>query len=206
MQSSTYYEPDSKADFLPSADVLPPAVPLPSAVQLPSVVTPVTQRTLRCTPDRLRNKRCLLGRAASDSSGIISDSDSGSSGSSAASDSGIETASLPPEDDNSRHLEQSVQNMSLQEPCSNKSPLKMTLRMKTEHGNYEVLRIEGQDLQLNQRSAKKRKPRSGSSERSHHSRKRGFSTSSTGSNSGLKRLKLRLGDETMSTIDLETAS
>ena len=51
----------------------------------------VHQRSLRSTPDRIR-KRCQLGRAASDSSGI---SDDGSSSSHCSgSDSGIETASL----------------------------------------------------------------------------------------------------------------
>lgn len=151
----------------------------------------VHQRSLRCTPDRIR-KRCQLGRAASDSSSSsgISDSDASSSSthSTAGSDSGIETAI----DD--QHLEQSVQNMSL-EP---KAGLKLTLRMKNEH-NYEVLRMEGHsDLnewkRLNSHYALKKAKKK--------SRKREYSNSSSGSG-GLKRLKLRLGNETMSTIDLE---
>lgn len=126
----------------------------------------VHERSLRCTPDRIR-KRCQLGlRSASDSSSGISDSDGSSSTHSlAGSDSGIET-------NFERHLEQSVQKMSLTEPH-----IKLTLRMKND--NYEILRTQGL------------------------SRKREISNSSTGSGNGLKRLKLRLGDETMSTIDLE---
>ena len=89
------------------------------------------------------------------------------------------------------HLEQCVQNMSL-EP--NKSPLKLTLRMKKnqneeENPDYEVLRMEGVEDWP-------------SSTRPRRQRKRGISNSSN--SNGLKRLKLRLGDETMldSTIDL----
>ena len=172
----------------------------------------VHQRSLRSTPDRIR-KRCQLGRAASDSSGI---SDDGSSSSHCSgSDSGIETASLGKKKlvkfHNSKyssfftqfisrlffdfaegdHLEQCVQNMSL-EPS--KSPLKLTLRMKKnqnveeapENPDYEVLRMEGVEDWV---------PRTRTTRR----RKRGISNSSS---NGLKRLKLRLGDETMSTIDL----
>ena len=90
-------------------------------------------------------------------------------------------------------MEQCVQNMSL-EPS--KSPLKLTLRMKknqnvdeseaVENPDYEVLRMEGVEDWV---------PRTRSTRR----RKRGISNSSS---NGLKRLKLRLGDETMSTIDL----
>ena len=88
------------------------------------------------------------------------------------------------------HLEQCVQNMSL-EP--NKSPLKLTLRMKKnqneeENPDYEVLRMEG--VEEWPRGSRQRRQQ----------RKRGISNSSN--SNGLKRLKLRLGDETMSTIDL----
>ena len=131
----------------------------------------------------------------------ISDDGSSSGHSSAGSDSGIETASL--EDG---HLEQGVQNMSL-EPRPTGS-LKLTLRMKNGH-NYEVLhRPESKNnTEMNHpvvsveswRQVRKREKKN---------RKREISNSSTGSNgsgSGLKRLKLRLGDETMSTIDLDTS-
>ena len=126
-------------------------------------------------------------------------------------------------------LEEGVQNMSLdQQPR-----LKLTLRVKRptinppgdpsspttstlinskddfkedDLPNYEVYRMEGVE---NSRS------KSGSSLKSKspwrirkRNRKRDVSTcssnSSGGSNSGLKRLKLRLGDETMSTIDLDS--
>ena len=66
--------------------------PRPARLELPVERSiKVHQRSLRSTPDRIR-KRCQLGRAASDSSGI---SDDGSSSSHCSgSDSGIETASL----------------------------------------------------------------------------------------------------------------
>ena len=103
-------------------------------------------------------------------------------------------------------LEQGVQNMTLdQQPR-----LKMTLRVKrssnigeTDTGlvenlpNYEVFRMEGVD----QNTAKSWRIRS---KRNH---KRKISTCSSNSSSGsggLKRLKLRLGNETMSTIDIDS--
>jgi len=186
----------------------------------------VHQRSLRCTPDRIR-KRCQLGRAPSDSSSGISDDGSSSGHSSAGSDSGIETASL--EDG---HLEQGVQNMSLDPSpppvTSDRGGLKLTLRMKNDHNNqYEVLRRP----ELTKKSSKNGTSGAGVTtaisvsgvvpilenkdsvdifrqvrKREKKNRKREISNSSTGSNgSGLKRLKLRLGDETMSTIDLETS-
>ncbi len=76
----------------------------------------------------------------------------------------------------------------------NKSPLKLTLRMKKnqneeENPDYEVLRMEGVEDWPGRGSRQRRQQR-----------KRGISNSSN--SNGLKRLKLRLGDETMSTIDL----
>lgn len=135
-----------------------------------------------CTPDRIR-KRCILGRAASDSSSSSGISDDGSSSTHSGSDSGIETASL--EDG----IQESVQNMSI---CTNvdKPSLKLTLRMN--NSNYEVLRMEGVGNSW-------KKQRSKTSKKGF--RKREISNSSTSSN--YKRLKLRLGDETMSTIDLD---
>jgi len=176
----------------------------------------VHQRSLRCTPDRIR-KRCQLGRAPSDSSSGISDDGSSSGHSSAGSDSGIETASL--EDG---HLEQGVQNLSLEPPPT--GGLKLTLRMKNEH-NYEVLhRPESRNNKNNSVSATAAAASSATTataagkgttieswrqirKREKKNRKREISNSSTGSSSGggLKRLKLRLGDETMSTIDLDTS-
>jgi len=183
----------------------------------------VHQRSLRCTPDRIR-KRCQLGRAPSDSSSGISDDGSSSGHSSAGSDSGIETASL--EDG---HLEQGVQNMSLDPRpvgVSAGGGLKLTLRMKNEHNNqYEVLRrpeskngaisgddvttaisVSGNVVPAPMENKNPVKPWREVRKREKKNRKREISNSSTGSNgSGLKRLKLRLGDETMSTIDLDTS-
>ena len=125
-------------------------------------------------------------------------------------------------------LEEGVQNMSLdQQPR-----LKLTLRVKRppinppgdpsgpptstpvskddfkedELPNYEVYRMEGVE---NSRSKSGNSLKSKSPWRIRkRNRKRDISTcssnSSGGSNSGLKRLKLRLGDETMSTIDLDS--
>jgi len=177
----------------------------------------VHQRSLRCTPDRIR-KRCQLGRAPSDSSSGISDDGSSSGHSSAGSDSGIETASL--EDG---HLEQGVQNMSLDpKPVPVTGGLELTLRMKNEHNNRcGVLRrpeskngtsggaataisVSGNVVPSGMENSVEswRQIR----KREKKNRKREISNSSTGSNgSGLKRLKLRLGDETMSTIDLDTS-
>jgi len=91
--------------------------------------------------------------------------------------------------------------------------LKLTLRMKN-GDNYEVLRrpeltSSKNNIEMNVnhpvavleswRQIRKKEKKN---------RKREISNSSTGSNgsgSGLKRLKLRLGDETMSTIDLDTS-
>ena len=148
----------------------------------------------------------------------ISDDGSSSGHSSAGSDSGIETASL--EDG---HLEQGVQNLSLEPPPT--GGLKLTLRMKNEH-NYEVLhRPESRNNKNNSVSATSAASASSATtamaagkgttieswrqirKREKKNRKREISNSSTGSSSGggLKRLKLRLGDETMSTIDLDTS-
>ena len=148
----------------------------------------------------------------------ISDDGSSSGHSSAGSDSGIETASL--EDG---HLEQGVQNLSLDPPPT--GGLKLTLRMKNEH-NYEVLhRPESRNNKNNSVSATAGASASSATtataagkgttieswrqirKREKKNRKREISNSSTGSSSGggLKRLKLRLGDETMSTIDLDTS-
>jgi len=183
VQNHGLYE-NSSSNSSPTTAVQQPLPPsAPSRLELPVERSiKVHQRSLRSTPDRIR-KRCQLGRAASDSSGI---SDDGSSSSHCSgSDSGIETASLEGD-----HLEQCVQNMSL-EP--NKSPLKLTLRMKKnqneeENPDYEVLRMEG--VEEWPRGSRQRRQQ----------RKRGISNSSN--SNGLKRLKLRLGDETMSTIDL----
>ena len=76
--------------------------------------------------------------------------------------------------------------------------LKLTLRMKNQH--YEILRTEGilENCTDWTRIRMSKKKKSG--------RKREFSNSSTSSSNnggGLKRLKLRLGDETMSTIDFD---
>ena len=92
VQNHGLYE-NSSSNSSPTADVQQP-LPLsaPSRLELPVERSiKVHQRSLRSTPDRIR-KRCQLGRAASDSSGI---SDDGSSSSHCSgSDSGIETASL----------------------------------------------------------------------------------------------------------------
>ena len=144
----------------------------------------------------------------------ISDDGSSSGHSSAGSDSGIETASL--EDG---HLEQGVQNLSLEPPPT--GGLKLTLRMKNEH-NYEVLhRPESRNNKNNSATASASSATTAMAagkgttieswrqirKREKKNRKREISNSSTGSSSGggLKRLKLRLGDETMSTIDLDTS-
>ena len=101
--------------------------------------------------------------------------------------------------------------------------LKLTLRMKNEHNNqYEVLHrpeskngaISGDDVttaisvsgNVPMENKNPVKPWREVRKREKKNRKREISNSSTGSNgSGLKRLKLRLGDETMSTIDLDTS-
>ena len=93
VQNHGLYE-NSSSNSSPTAPVqqpLPPSAPS-SRLELPVERSiKVHQRSLRSTPDRIR-KRCQLGRAASDSSGI---SDDGSSSSHCSgSDSGIETASL----------------------------------------------------------------------------------------------------------------
>ena len=113
-------------------------------------------------------------------------------------------------------MEQGVQNMSL-DPKPLTGGLKLTLRMKNEH-NYEVLhRPESRNRNNSSSPVSTRGGAtiaSGNSvetwrqirKREKKNRKREISNSSTGSNSGgLKRLKLRLGDETMSTIDLDTS-
>ena len=104
--------------------------------------------------------------------------------------------------------------------------LKLTLRMKNEHNNqYEVLRrpeskngaisgddvttalsVSGNVVPAPMENKNPVKPWREVRKREKKNRKREISNSSTGSNgSGLKRLKLRLGDETMSTIDLDTS-
>ena len=127
-------------------------------------------------------------------------------------------------------LEEGVQNMSLdQQPR-----LKLTLRMKRPTANppgdpldpptslinskdddfkedlpnYEVYRMEGVENSRSNPGKNNLKSKSPWRIRKRN-RKRDISTcssnSSGGSNSGgLKRLKLRLGDETMSTIDLDS--
>ena len=86
-----YETSSSNSSPAPTATVQQP-LPPSSRLELPVERSiKVHQRSLRSTPDRIR-KRCQLGRAASDSSGI---SDDGSSSSHCSgSDSGIETASL----------------------------------------------------------------------------------------------------------------
>ena len=99
--------------------------------------------------------------------------------------------------------------------------LKLTLRMKNDHNNqYEVLHrpeskngattaisVSGIAAMENKNSVNLEQPWPRQvRKREKKNRKREISNSSTGSNgSGLKRLKLRLGDETMSTIDLDTS-
>ena len=87
VQNHGLYETQSPAASIPQQQP-----PRPARLELPVERSiKVHQRSLRSTPDRIR-KRCQLGRAASDSSGI---SDDGSSSSHCSgSDSGIETASL----------------------------------------------------------------------------------------------------------------
>ena len=196
----------------------PPPVELD--VTMPGTIR-IHQRALRSTPDRLR-KRCQLGRAASDSSSGISDDGASSTHSGSSSDSGIETSSL--DGASSVLLERGVRGMTLDhrdehdQQHHNHQGVKLTLRMKrptldevtsednktaSRDGNvtappaastneYEVLRMEG----VGNSGGWPRKRKG--------SRKRETSSSST-SSTGLtaKRLKLRLGDETMSTIDLD---
>ena len=118
VQHHGLYEATSEPPTPPTA-VTPPPPSLPVEVSPPEDDPPglnvfslkpptpkgirVHQRSLRCTPDRIR-KRCQLGRAASDSSSGISDDGSTSSHSSSGSDSGIETASL----EDGLHLEQGL--------------------------------------------------------------------------------------------------
>ena len=224
--------PDSVIEDVPGPTprAVPPPTPPPIltaaakksyedlAMTLPGTIR-VHQRSLRSTPDRIR-KRCQLGRAASDSSSGISDDGASSTHSSSSSDSGIETSSL--DGANSVLLERGVREMRLDQDLpreprhQQQQGVKLTLRMKrttslsdetaeaigAAHGShpdqkkdeYEVLRVEGVDSLWRKRSNSSKK-----------NRKRETSTSSTGSASGLtaKRLKLRLGDETMTTIDLD---
>ena len=175
----------------------------------------VTVRSLRNTPSRLR-ARCERGRISSDtsstSSGISDDASSSSSGSDR--DSGIETSSSAAKTamtfDEKQSLEKGMRQMNIQEtPKPNLPPLKLTLRKKLSPVLDEVLASgtnlasetahDGTGEPLSLRNGRRRRRHIQSYE---VLRMEGVSDEEFQQKTKTKRLRLKLGDETLTSIDL----